>query len=103
MIGPTSPVGNIIFSSVKAESMDVSWDEVPCSGRNGPITGYSLTYASITPNISFSVNITGGDNRTHTLTGLLPYTYYNVSISPYNYGLLGPANELSHRTAQSSK
>ncbi|XP_019850169.1 PREDICTED: protein sidekick-2-like [Amphimedon queenslandica] len=98
---PTSPVGNIIFSSVRAESMIVSWDEVPCSGRNGPITGYSLTYTSVTSNISFTVNITSGDNRTLTLTGLLPNTDYTVSISPYNYGLLGPTEIVSHRTAQS--
>lgn len=60
-------------------------------------------YTSVTSNISFTINVTGGDNKTHTLTGLSPYTEYSVSISAYNYGLLGPAYELSHRTAQSSK
>ena len=40
--------------------MTVSWDEVPCSGQNEPISGYLLYYTNIT--FSDSVNITGGNN-----------------------------------------
>ena len=39
---PTASVSNITFSSVESVSMIVSWNEVPCNGRNGPITGYYL-------------------------------------------------------------
>ena len=56
--------------------MIVLWNEVPCNGKNGPITGYYLTYTNITSNTSYTVNITGGTNRLYTLTGLLPYTNY---------------------------
>uniref|UniRef100_A0A1X7THE7 Uncharacterized protein n=1 Tax=Amphimedon queenslandica TaxID=400682 RepID=A0A1X7THE7_AMPQE len=90
---PTAPVGDIIFSSVESVSMTVSWDEVPCNGRNGPITGYYLTYTNITSNTSCTVNITGGDNRMYNLTGLIPYTNYTVSIIPYNYNMNGPARQ----------
>ena len=69
--------------------MIVSWNEVPCNGRNGPITGYYLTYTNITSNTSYTVNITGGNNRMYTLTGLVPYTNYTVSIIPYNYNETG--------------
>ena len=70
--------------------MIVSWNEVPCNGRNGPITGYYLTYTNITSNTSYTVNITGGNNRMYTLTGLIPYTSYTVSIISYNYDEIGP-------------
>uniref|UniRef100_A0A1X7TV44 protein-tyrosine-phosphatase n=1 Tax=Amphimedon queenslandica TaxID=400682 RepID=A0A1X7TV44_AMPQE len=98
---PTAPVGDIIFSSVESVSMTVSWDEVPCNGRNGPITGYYLTYTNITSNTSYTVNITGEDNRMYNLTGLVPYTNYTVSIIPYNYNMNGPARQEIQLTAES--
>ena len=102
-LAPTAPVGDIIFSSVESVSMTVSWDEVPCNGRNGPITGYYLTYTNITSNTSYTVNITGGDNRMYNLTGLIPYTNYTVSIIPYNYNMNGPARQEIQFTPESSK
>uniref|UniRef100_A0A1X7U9D4 protein-tyrosine-phosphatase n=1 Tax=Amphimedon queenslandica TaxID=400682 RepID=A0A1X7U9D4_AMPQE len=98
---PTAPVDDIMFSSVESVSMTVSWDEVPCNGRNGPITGYYLTYTNITSNTSYTVNITGGDNRMYNLTGLIPYTNYTVSIIPYNYNMNGPARQEIELTGES--
>uniref|UniRef100_A0A1X7T1J4 Fibronectin type-III domain-containing protein n=1 Tax=Amphimedon queenslandica TaxID=400682 RepID=A0A1X7T1J4_AMPQE len=98
---PTAPVGDIIFSSVESVLMTVSWDEVPCNGRNGPITGYYLTYTNITSNTSYTVNITGRDNRMYNLTGLIPYTNYTVSIIPYNYNMNGPARQEIQLTPES--
>uniref|UniRef100_A0A1X7T302 Fibronectin type-III domain-containing protein n=1 Tax=Amphimedon queenslandica TaxID=400682 RepID=A0A1X7T302_AMPQE len=100
-LAPTAPVDDIIFSSVESVSMTVSWDEVPCNGRNGPITGYYLTYTDITSNTSYTVNITRGDNRMYNLTGLIPYTNYTVSIIPYNYNMNGPARQKIQLTAES--
>ena len=62
--------------------MVVSWDEVPCSGQNGPITGYLLYYTSTT--FADTINITGRENRLYTLTELIPYTNYTVQVSAYN-------------------
>uniref|UniRef100_A0A1X7V9N3 Fibronectin type-III domain-containing protein n=1 Tax=Amphimedon queenslandica TaxID=400682 RepID=A0A1X7V9N3_AMPQE len=98
---PTAPVDDIIFSSVESVSMTVSWDEVPCNGRNGPITGYYLTYTNISSDTSYTVNITGGNNRMYNLTGLIPYTNYTVSIIPYNYDMTGPARQEIQLTAES--
>ena len=84
--------------------MIVSWGEVPCNGRNGPITGYYLTYTNITSNTSYTVNITGEYNRMYTLTGLIPYTNYTVSIIPYNYNMTGPAmTTVVQQTLEASK
>uniref|UniRef100_A0A1X7TQK7 protein-tyrosine-phosphatase n=1 Tax=Amphimedon queenslandica TaxID=400682 RepID=A0A1X7TQK7_AMPQE len=101
LTAPTALVSDIIFSSVESVSMTVSWDEVPCNRRNGPITGYYLTYTNITSNTSYTVNITGGDNRMYNLTGLIPYTNYTVSIIPYNYNMNGPARQEIQLTPES--
>ena len=88
---PTSSPENIVFSSVEARSFNIAWDEVPCSGQNGPITGYLLYYTNTT--FSDTINITGGENRAYTLTQLRPYTNYTVTVSAYNDGGNGPTSD----------
>ena len=89
------------ISSVEARSMSVSWNEVPCNGQNGPITGYLLYYTNTT--FTDTVNITGGDNRQYMLTGLTPYTNYTVTVRPYNDGGIGPTSSKTQQTAEDSK
>ena len=82
--------------------MTVSWDEVPSSGQNGPITGYLLYYTNTT--FSNTVNITGGNNRQYTLTTLTPYTNYTVTVRAYNDGGTGPASsEVIQQTKEAGK
>ena len=88
---PTSPPANIIFSSVETRSINISWDEVPDSRQNGPITGYLLYYTNTT--FSDTINITGGENRSFTLTELRPYTNYTVTVSAYNDVGTGPTSD----------
>ena len=88
---PTSSPEKIIFSSVEARSLTVSWDEVPPSGQNGPITGYLLYYTNTT--FSDAINIIGGENRVYTLTELIPYTNYTVTVAAYNDVGTGPTSD----------
>ena len=82
--------------------MTVSWDEVPCTGQNGPITGYLLYYTNTT--FSETFNITGGDNRQYNLTTLTPYTNYTVTVTAYNDGGTGPASiEITQQTEEAGK
>ena len=82
--------------------MTVLWDEVPCSGQSGPITGYLLYYTNTT--FSETVNITGGDNRQYNLTTLTPYINYTVAVTAYNDGGTGPAsNEVTQETGEAGK
>ena len=74
-----------------------------CSDRNGPITGYYLTYTNITSNTSYTVNITGGYNTLYNLTGLIPYTNYTVIVAPHNNGVGPPSEALIQETDQSSE
>ena len=82
--------------------MTISWDEIPCSGQNGPITGYLLYYTNKTFNDT--VNITGGDNKQYNLTTLTPYTNYTVTVRAYNDAGTGPASsELIQQTEESGE
>ena len=82
--------------------MTVSWDEVPCSGQNGPIIGYLLYYTNTA--LSDTVNITGGNDRQYNLTKLIPYTNYTVTVTAYNDGGTGPASsEVIQQTKEAGK
>ena len=101
-IAPTLSVSDITISSVKARSMTVSWDEVPCSGQNGPITGYLLYFTNTT--FSDTVNITGGNNRQYNLTTLTSYTNYTVTVIAYNDVGTGPASsEVIQQTGEAGQ
>ena len=90
-LAPISPPENIICSSVEARSLNVSWDEVPCSEQNGPIAGYLLYYTNTT--FYDTINIARGENRSYTLTELRPYTNYTVTVSAYNDAGTGPTSD----------
>ena len=82
--------------------MTISWDEVPCSGQNGPITGYLLYYTNTTFNET--INITGGDNRQYNLTTLTPYSIYTVTVIAYNDGGSGLASsDVIQQTGEAGK
>ena len=82
--------------------MTVLWDEVPCSGQNGPITGYLLYYSNAT--FSDTVIITGGNNRQYNLMTLKPYTNYTVTVIAYNDGGTGLASsEVIRQTGEAGK
>ena len=87
---PTSSPENIMFSSVEARSLTVSWDEV-LPGQNGPINGYLLYYTNTT--FSDTITVIGGQNIAYTLTELRPYTNYTVTVSAYNDGGTGPTSD----------
>ena len=79
--------------------MIVLWDEVPCSGQNGHITGYLLYYTNTT--FSDTINIARGENRSYTLAQLRPYTNYTVTVSAYNDAGTGPTSY--NRTQQTEQ
>ena len=79
--------------------MIVSWKEVTQSRQNGPITGYLLYYTNTT--FSDTINITGGENRSYTLTELRPYTNYTVRVSAYNN--VGTGLTSDNRTQQTEQ
>ncbi len=76
------PPENLQVLSVTAYSIEVIWDDVLCSGQNGPITGYAVVY-NISDSSRFSELIVEFNTST-TLENLLPYTTYLITITPIN-------------------
>ena len=93
---------DIIFSSVEARSIIVSWDKVPCSGQNGPITGYVFYYTNTTT-FSDTINITGEENRSYTLTELRPHTNYTVTVSYNDAGTGASSDNRTQQTEQAGQ
>ena len=84
--------------------MSVSWNEVPCIGQNGPITGYLLYCTDMNLNDTVDFNITADDFQQYSLSGLTPYTNYTVTVRAYNDVAIGPtSNETMQQTVESGK
>ena len=74
---PTAPSGipgSIMFSDINLTSITVQWTELPCSDRNGEITGYTVEYDSMT------IPVSGSNSRILVVGGLLPRTSYTFRV-----------------------
>ena len=56
----------------------MQWTEVPCSDRNGEITGYTVEYNSTTPPTMDTMS--GSSSRELVVGGLLPRTSYTFTV-----------------------
>jgi hypothetical protein len=72
--------GSISFSDVSLTSITIQWTELPCSDRNGEITGYIVEYNSTTPPHANTVTVSGSSNTRLVVSDLLPRTNYSFSV-----------------------
>ena len=73
--------GSLSFSAVNLTSITVQWTELPCSDRNGEITGYTVEYSSTTPPPHRNtVTVSGSSTTRLVVGGLLPRTSYTFSV-----------------------
>ena len=78
---PSGMPGPLSFSAVNLTSITVQWTELPCSARNGEITGYTEEYSSTTPPPhSNTVTVSGSSTTRLVVGGLLPRTRYTFSV-----------------------
>ena len=70
--------------------------------QNGIITGYNITYQSLTENDNGFVT-TGPDDRQANLTGLKEFVEYNISVVAFTVKGVGPPSVIVVRTDQNSK
>ena len=68
------------FGATNLTSITVQWGEIPCSERNGEITGYIVQYNSTQPAHNNTVTVSGADTRTLVVGDLLPRTSYAFSV-----------------------
>ena len=77
----TAPSGSpesVSFGTITLTSITVQWTEVPCSDRNGEITGYTVEYSSTTPPTTNTMS--GSSSRELVVGGLLPRTSYTFTV-----------------------
>ena len=78
---PSGIPESINFRDVNLTNITVQWTELPCSERNGEITGYTVEYNSTTPPPhTNTVTVSGSSNTRLVVGGLLPRTNYTFSV-----------------------
>ena len=70
--------------------------------RNGIITGYNITYQSLTENDNGTVQA-GPNDRQANLTGLKEFVKYNISVVAFTAKGDGPPSIIVVRTDQDGK
>ena len=81
ILAPSGIPGFISFTDVNLTSITLQWTELPCSDRNGEITGYTVEYSSTaSPPHTNTVTVSGSSNTRLVVGGLLPRTSYTFSV-----------------------
>ena len=81
-----SPHVNI--SSTTSRSVSVSWTQIRCIERNGPITNYTVEVGgALIPGVVV--------NRTFMASGLTPYTNYTLRVAGVNDNGTGPFSNVT--------
>ena len=60
-------------------------------GHNGPITDHVIQYTRVGSSDIMSVNVTSG--TTHTISGLVAYVNYSVTVAAMTLGGIGPFSD----------
>ena len=88
---PTEGPSNIILQSSTNSSLTVSWDDIPCTGRNGLITGYRYRLQRVSDN---SIIVTDDTPMTTvTISDLIPDTEYYFNVGAKSERSDGPTSE----------
>ena len=88
--------------NTSSTSISVSWEAVQAELQNGIITGYKITYQSLTENDSGFVPA-GPNDRQANLTGLKEFVKYNISLVAFTMKGDGPPSAIVVTTDQDSK
>ena len=84
---PSSPPQNVMVTSVNPASLMVSWQPPPMIDHNGLIT-YMIQYTRVGSSDRMSVNVNSG--TTHTISGLVAYVNYSVTVVARTVNGTGP-------------
>ena len=89
---------HINTSSTTSRSVSVSWTQIRCIERNGPITNYTVEFQEVGGALIPGVVM----NRTFTASGLTPYTNYTFRVAGVNDNGTGPFDVTSILTEEES-
>ena len=93
---------NVSGRNTSSTGISVSWEEVQSDLQNGIITGYNITYQSLTENDNGFVQA-GPNDRQANLTELKEFVEYNISVVAFTVKGDGPPFVFIVRTDQDSK
>ena len=99
---PDGAPQNVTGENTSSTSILVTWEEVQAELRNGIITGYNITYQSLTENDNGIVEA-GPNDRQANLTELKEFVEYNISVVAFSVKGDGPPSVIVVRTDQDSK
>ena len=71
-----------MVTSINPASLMVKFQRPPLIDRNGPITGHVIQYTRVGSQIVTRETVTSG--TTHTISGLLAYVDYSVTVAAVN-------------------
>ena len=97
---PSSPPQNVTVTSVNPASLRVSWQLPSTINYNGPITGHVIRYTR--DGTSDMMNVNSG--TTHTISGLVPFVDYSVTVAARTVNGTGPfSNPVVQRSGEDSE
>ena len=97
---PSSPPQNVTVTSVNPASLRVSWQLPSTINYNGPITGHVIRYTG--GGTSGMRTVSSG--TTHTISGLVAFVDYSVTVAAVNVNGTGPpSNPVIRRSGEAGE
>ena len=90
---PSSPPQDVVVESHNPASLNVSWQPPAQRNCSEEIIGYMINYTRVGSHDMMSVNVTSG--TTHTISGLVAYVNYSVTVAAMTVNGTGPFSDPS--------
>ena len=94
-IAPTGLPQNVNHSA-SSRAVNISWDAIECSERNGEVIGYSVEFQE-EGGTSFYVSVAG---QAFAASGLSPHQHYSISVAGLTLDGIGPSTMLNILTEE---
>ena len=92
LIAPSAPPANVRGHSTSSFSIRVDWHTVPVADQNGIILTYTVTY-KVLPSGSPQRAVVSAPTTQVSLTGLMKYRSYRITVFASNAQGNGPASQ----------
>ena len=86
---PSAAPTSVSVPDVTSSNITVQWGAVDCIHHNGDITGYSVRYGVQGSGSTQTRDVSGGDTRQTTISGLNPSTNYSIQVAAVNSAGIG--------------